>query len=153
MPLPSSPGMRRSRPVWSRTCSLLSNAIKFTPSGGVVRMTARREGQSVIMDVRDTGIGIAPDLLPSIFEPFHQGDASTTRAHSGIGLGLSIARHLVQLHGGTIVASSGGLNQGAVFTVRLPSEPPGAERAHGTVGSDGDLVHPPLRGGVERNAE
>ncbi|CAN5501497.1 hypothetical protein BH23ACI1_BH23ACI1_27780 [soil metagenome] len=106
--------------VWN----LLSNAIKFTPGGGVVWMSARRESDSVVLEVRDNGIGIRPDVLPFIFEPFRQGDASTTRAHSGVGLGLSIARHLVHLHGGTIDAASDGPNRGATFSVRLPLEPP-----------------------------
>ncbi|MBA3231896.1 MAG: CHASE domain-containing protein [Acidobacteria bacterium] len=106
--------------VWN----LLSNAIKFTPGGGVVWMSARRESDGVVLEVRDNGIGIRRDLLPFIFEPFRQGDASTTRAHGGVGLGLSIARHLVHLHGGTIDAASDGPNRGATFSVRLPLEPP-----------------------------
>ena len=102
--------------VWN----LLSNAIKFTPEGGSVRLAAARAGSQVEVAVSDSGIGIAPELLPRIFERFSQGDSSSTRSHGGLGLGLAIVRHIVELHGGTVEASSGGSGLGSTFTVRLP---------------------------------
>jgi signal transduction histidine kinase len=100
--------------------NLLSNAIKFTPENGVITARCTSEGREAIITVRDTGAGIAPDLLPHVFERFRQADTSTTRAHEGLGLGLAIAHHLTELHGGCIMAQSDGLDRGAVFTVRLP---------------------------------
>jgi CheY-like chemotaxis protein len=100
--------------------NLLSNAIKFTPRGGQVAVrVARIEGQ-VQVQVADTGQGILPDFLPYVFDRFRQADASTTRQHGGLGLGLSIVKQLVELHGGTVHVESGGPGQGATFTVRLP---------------------------------
>jgi signal transduction histidine kinase len=114
----ADPG-RLEQVVWN----LLSNAIKFTPAGGVVRLAATRQWREVVIEVSDTGIGIPAELLPHVFEPFRQGDPSTTRAHGGIGLGLAIVRHIVDLHGGTVAAANDGQRIGAVFTVRLPVEP------------------------------
>jgi PAS domain S-box-containing protein len=102
--------------------NLLSNAIKFTPRGGHVRIQARRAGAQVEMEVTDTGIGIRPEFMAHMFERFRQADASTTRRYGGLGLGLAIVRHLVELHGGTVQASSPGENRGATFRVRLPLE-------------------------------
>jgi PAS domain S-box-containing protein len=103
--------------VWN----LIDNAIKFTPQGGDVRVSLRHEDSHVQITVSDTGIGIEPEFLPHVFERFWQADTSTTRRHGGLGLGLSIVRHLVELHGGTVEAASAGKNQGASFTVKLPS--------------------------------
>jgi signal transduction histidine kinase/ActR/RegA family two-component response regulator len=100
--------------------NLLSNAVKFTPEGGAVHAILRPGGNVVELMVADTGKGIAPEFLPCVFEAFRQGDASTTRAHAGLGLGLSIVKTLVQAHNGTVTASSRGEGQGASFTVRLP---------------------------------
>ena len=102
--------------VWN----LVSNAIKFTPPQGRVDVELSRDDGHVHLSVRDTGIGIAPDFIPHVFERFRQADSSTTRPHSGLGLGLSIVRHLVELHGATIEASSDGLNRGAQFVVHFP---------------------------------
>lgn len=102
---------------------LLSNAIKFTHPGGKVAVSAANDGARVVIDVADTGIGIAPDFLPHVFDRFSQADPSTTRNHGGIGLGLSIAKHLVELMGGEIVATSSGDNRGATFTLRFPLQP------------------------------
>jgi len=100
---------------------LLLNAVKFTPAGGRVHVRLSRADDShVEIAVTDTGQGIAPDFLPHVFERFRQADGSTTRQHGGLGLGLSIVRHLVELHGGTIRAESEGTGLGATFTVRLP---------------------------------
>jgi PAS domain S-box-containing protein len=102
--------------VWN----LLSNAVKFTSSGGKATVSLKREGRNVILTVSDTGIGIAPELIPRIFDRFRQGEAGTTRHHGGLGLGLAIARQLVELHGGTLTCSSPGEGRGATFIARLP---------------------------------
>jgi signal transduction histidine kinase/ActR/RegA family two-component response regulator len=116
-PLPTAGDPDRLQQViWN----LLSNAVKFTPAGGTVTVTLARDGAADVMTVSDTGIGIDPDFLPNVFDSFRQGDPSSTRAHGGLGLGLSIVRNLVQLHGGTVAAESAGPNRGATFTVRLP---------------------------------
>lgn len=104
--------------------NILKNAIKFTPVGGQTFVHSRREnvdGQEfVAVEVEDSGIGIAPEMLPRIFDAFEQGDRAITRQFGGLGLGLAISRAIMTLHGGTITAQSGGAGQGAVFTVRLP---------------------------------
>ncbi|MBW4666032.1 MAG: PAS domain S-box protein [Cyanomargarita calcarea GSE-NOS-MK-12-04C] len=107
--------------IWN----LLSNAIKFTPKGGRVElrmsMSANLGSELLaIIQVSDTGIGISPDFLPYVFDRFRQADSSSTRNHGGLGLGLAIVRHIVELHGGTIYAESPGEEQGATFTVKLP---------------------------------
>ncbi|HXD16360.1 MAG TPA: PAS domain S-box protein [Vicinamibacterales bacterium] len=102
--------------VWN----LVANAVKFTPKEGRVQVRLERINSHVEISVSDTGIGIKPDFLPHIFERFRQADSGAAREHSGLGLGLGIARHLVELHGGTIHAASGGEGQGATFQVRLP---------------------------------
>jgi PAS domain S-box-containing protein len=101
--------------------NLLANAAKFTPSGGSVEVSARAAPAWVEIRVRDTGEGIAPGFLPHVFERFRQADGSTTRRHGGLGLGLAIVRHLVELHGGTVRAESPGLGKGATFIVALPA--------------------------------
>ena len=103
--------------VWN----LLSNAIKFTPPGGDVYLDLQVQRPYVDLRVRDTGVGIAPEFLPHVFERFRQGDSSTTRAQGGVGLGLAIVRHLVELHGGTIEAHSDGRDRGALFVARFPA--------------------------------
>jgi PAS domain S-box-containing protein len=100
--------------------NLLVNAIRFTPSGGSVDVLLAINGSGVELAVRDTGRGIAAHQLPRIFERFHQGDPAAVREHGGLGLGLSIARHLVESHGGTIAAESDGVGRGATFRVRIP---------------------------------
>lgn len=100
--------------------NLLTNAIKFTSQGGAVYVTVAQSHDSIRITVRDTGKGIAPEFLPHIFERFRQEDGSIARKHSGLGLGLSITRHLVEMHGGTISVESEGENKGATFTVVLP---------------------------------
>jgi CheY-like chemotaxis protein len=100
--------------------NLLSNAIKFTPCGGRVDVRTRRLGSYVELSVRDNGQGIAQEFLAHVFERFRQADSTSTRLHGGLGLGLAIVRHLVELHGGTVAVGSAGLGRGAEFTVRLP---------------------------------
>ena len=109
---------RLRQTIWN----LVANAIKFTPSGGQVHIVLGRDGQRVRLTVRDTGVGIEPAFLPYVFDRFRQADSSTTRLHSGVGLGLAIARHLVELHRGTIDARSDGRGHGATFIIELPAE-------------------------------
>lgn len=101
--------------------NLLSNAIKFTPKGGSVQIRLSRVDSSVEIAISDTGQGISAEFLPYVFERFRQADHTTTRRHGGLGLGMAITRHLVELHGGTIRAHSPGEGQGATFTLRLPA--------------------------------
>jgi PAS domain S-box-containing protein len=103
--------------------NLLSNAVKFTPKGGRVDVSLRADNGTVSFTVRDTGQGLSASLLPFIFDRFRQGDASTTRTHGGLGLGLAIAKYIVEAHGGTIEASSDGEGKGAAFSIRLAAEP------------------------------
>jgi PAS domain S-box-containing protein len=117
--------------VWN----LLTNAVKFTDRGGEVRVSTRVQHAHAVLEVTDTGVGIRPEHLLTIFERFRQVDASTTRSHAGLGLGLAIVRHLVEQHGGTVRATSAGLGHGATMTVRLPlpatphdDAPPAARR-------------------------
>jgi PAS domain S-box-containing protein len=107
---------RLQQVVWN----LLSNAVKFTPPGGEVVVRLKREGASVTITVIDTGVGIEPEFLPFVFDRFRQYESATTRSHGGLGLGLAIVRHLVELHGGTVSAASHGRGQGATFVVTLP---------------------------------
>lgn len=100
-------------------CNLLTNAIKFTPDGGDVEIALRPSPGQALISVKDTGVGIAPEFLPHVFDRFRQ-DPRAARAYDGVGLGLAIARHLVELHGGEITAQSEGEGRGATFTVRLP---------------------------------
>ncbi|HKX32444.1 MAG TPA: GAF domain-containing protein [Blastocatellia bacterium] len=107
---------RLQQVIWN----LLSNAIKFTPKEGRVQVVLERINSHIEIKVVDTGQGISPEFLPFVFERFRQADSSTAREYSGLGLGLAIVRHLVELHGGSVSADSGGLGCGATFTVKLP---------------------------------
>ncbi len=107
---------RLQQVVWN----LLSNAVKFTDSGGRVCVKVSQVGPAVEISVSDTGQGISKEFLPYVFDRFRQADSTTTRQHGGLGLGLAIARHLVEIHGGTIRAESLGEGRGATFTIRLP---------------------------------
>lgn len=100
--------------------NLLTNAIKFTPDGGKISIGLRRSGSNVTIDVRDTGQGINPQFLPYVFERFRQADSTSTRRIGGLGLGLAIVSHLVELHGGTVSAHSDGKDRGSTFSVTLP---------------------------------
>ena len=102
--------------VWN----LLSNAIKFTPRGGKVQVRLNQAHSNIAVTVSDSGAGIVKEFLPHVFDRFRQADGSITRTHGGLGLGLAIAKQLVELHGGTIRAESGGENLGATFIVQLP---------------------------------
>ena len=107
---------RLQQVIWN----LLSNAVKFTNSGGRVQMKVSQANSAVEISVTDTGQGIRREFLPYVFDRFSQADSTTTRHHGGLGLGLAIARHLVEIHGGTIRASSRGEGEGATFTITLP---------------------------------
>jgi signal transduction histidine kinase len=107
---------RLQQVVWN----LLSNAIKFTPRGGEVEVRVRESRPNAVLQVSDTGVGIRPDFLPYVFDRFRQADGALTRTHGGLGLGLSIVRHLVELHGGTVEVESAGEGRGATFSVQLP---------------------------------
>jgi len=98
----------------------LSNAVKFTPAGGHVSLDVGSVDGVAELKVTDTGVGIPPAFLPFVFDKFRQADGSFTREHGGLGLGLAIARHLIELHGGSIEARSAGEGTGATFIVRLP---------------------------------
>jgi len=128
--IPGDP-VRLQQVVWN----LLSNAIKFTPRGGRVQIRSERVNSHLEIVVTDTGQGISPDFLPHVFDRFRQADQKTSRQHGGMGLGLAIVRHLVELHGGTVRAASPGEGQGATFTVMLPISPvyqvdPSGTRVH-----------------------
>ncbi|HEY6562806.1 MAG TPA: ATP-binding protein [Polyangiaceae bacterium] len=128
---------RLQQVVWN----LLTNAVRFTPAGGQVTLTVRQRESSVELSVADTGQGIDPAFLPKIFERFRQADPTTTRKHGGLGLGLAIVRHLVELHGGTVRVFSEGQGRGATFSVLLPIAP----------ASSNSLQRPPaLRFGASR---
>jgi CheY-like chemotaxis protein len=109
-------GVRIQQVVWN----LVSNAVKFTPKGGRGDVTLSRDQSSIQIQVRDDGQGIRAELLPLIFDRFRQADSSTRRRFGGLGLGLSIAKNIVEAHGGTIDAASPGEGKGSTFTVRLP---------------------------------
>jgi PAS domain S-box-containing protein len=116
-------------PVWLEVDStrlaqvvsnLLNNAAKYTDKGGHIWLTVEREGEEAVLRVRDTGVGIAPEMLPHVFEMFTQADRSLDRSQGGLGIGLTLVRHLVEMHGGQVQASSDGLGEGSEFIVRLP---------------------------------
>lgn len=113
--------------------NLLSNAVKFTPEGGRVEVRLRRLDSSLDIEVRDTGVGIPPLFLPHVFERFSQADSSMNRRHHGLGLGLALVRHLVELHGGTVQAESEGQDKGTTIRVRLPI---GLEGRHSGTGAE-----------------
>jgi signal transduction histidine kinase len=108
---------RLQQVIWN----LLSNAAKFTPPGGTITVSVRRSGPLVMLEVIDTGIGIHPSFLHRVFERFWQVDSTSTRVHTGLGLGLALVRHIVEVHGGDVEARSGGEGQGSTFVIRLPA--------------------------------
>jgi PAS domain S-box-containing protein len=123
---------RLQQVVWN----LAMNAVKFTPKGGRVQITLHRVNSHTEIVVSDTGEGISPELLPYVFDRFRQGDSTSTRAHGGLGIGLSLVRHLVDLHGGSVRAESAGVGRGATFTVKLPISLAHAERSIVRVGAE-----------------
>src|SRR5689334_9286720 len=128
----SGDGNRLQQVIWN----LLSNAVKFTDSGGRVCVKVSRVGAAVEVSVSDTGSGISKEFLPYVFDRFRQADSTTTRQHGGLGLGLAIARHLIEIHGGTISGKSRGEGRGSTFTIRLPLIASTAAAAKGFAESD-----------------
>jgi signal transduction histidine kinase len=100
--------------------SILSNSIKFTSPGGAINIETKDLGENVEIKIKDNGFGIHPQVLPYVFDLFKQGDSSTIRRHGGLGLGLTLARHIIKLHGGTLEAESLGVDKGAAFILTLP---------------------------------
>jgi signal transduction histidine kinase/PAS domain-containing protein len=133
---------RLQQVVWN----LLINAVKFSNKGGRVYVHVRREHSSVEIVVADNGQGIAGDFLPHVFERFRQGESGYTRKTGGLGLGLSIVKHLVELHGGTVTAESEGLQKGATFTIRIPMAP--LRRELPSAPAELDLICPPSIAGA-----
>jgi signal transduction histidine kinase/ActR/RegA family two-component response regulator len=129
----SADSARLQQIVWN----LLSNAVKFTPHGGKITVRVEQDGTNARVTVKDTGQGIEPDFLPRAFDRFRQADSSTTRSFGGLGLGLAIVRHLVELHGGTVSAHSDGVNRGATFSATFPLLSDRAEAVAIAHGSDG----------------
>jgi PAS domain S-box-containing protein len=127
---------RLQQVVWN----LLSNAVKFTPKGGRVEVRMTRIDSQIEISISDSGEGIAADFLPYIFERFHQADSSSVRQHGGLGLGLALARHLVELHGGSVRARSDGTGSGATFTVTLPVRAIHAEMPGHEIGDPGESM-------------
>ena len=127
--------------------NLLSNAVKFTPTGGRVEVDMQPDDSGVRIRVADTGSGILPSFLPHVFERFRQADGSSTRQHGGLGLGLSIVRQLVELHGGRMTAHSDGAGKGSTFTVHLPTRDAAAHAALSPSSSDGRPTPAPDLGG------
>jgi signal transduction histidine kinase/AmiR/NasT family two-component response regulator len=142
--------------------NILTNALKYTPPGGAVTLALGQEGTEAVLRVRDTGMGIAPDMLPRIFDLFVQSDMGLARADGGLGVGLTLVRRLVELHGGRVTADSEGEGRGSTFTVRLPAiavpvvvaaepavqEPPAAVRLRVLVVEDNDDAREMLRVGL-----
>jgi PAS domain S-box-containing protein len=135
---------RLQQVVWN----LLSNAVKFSAPGDHVRVRAERGERELRIVVEDTGEGIPPELVPHVFERFRQGDSSSTRRHGGLGLGLAIVRHLVELHGGQVEAESPGRGGGSRFTVRLPHIAAGVREAASTWPADEPDVDVPRLDGI-----
>jgi PAS domain S-box-containing protein len=129
---------RLKQVVWN----LLSNAVKFTPSEGRVRVRVARDGGAALIEVTDTGVGIRSDFLPHLFDRFRQGDPSTTRRFGGLGLGLTIVKQLVEMHGGTVEAHSEGEQKGSRFSVRLP--------LHAQLTAAGEATVAPIGSATER---
>ena len=123
--------------VWN----LLSNGVKFTPPGGAIDIDVKRADDALEISVRDTGVGIEASFLPHVFERFRQADSSPSRQHGGLGLGLTIVRHLVEAHGGTVSAFSDGRGMGSVFV-----DPPAARRRAAAPAAGRG---PPADGGAE----
>ena len=138
-------GERLQQVIWN----LLSNALKFTPRGGSVEVTVAGDEYTLRVTIADTGRGIEADFLPFVFDPFRQADGSTTRRHGGLGLGLAIVRNLVEMHGGSVTATSAGEGQGSSFAVHLPRAVMSTPPHLGLIGKDArpaEGVRPPLHG-------
>jgi signal transduction histidine kinase/CheY-like chemotaxis protein len=136
-------GDRLQQVAWN----LLANAVKFTPKNGIIQVRVRRVESDLELTVEDNGVGIAPEFLPYVFDSFRQSDGTSARSHGGLGIGLSIAKHIVELHGGSVDVQSLGLGRGALFRVLLPISPLvsatiGVPRVPATQHQDVRLTHP-----------
>ena len=134
--------------------NLLSNAVKFTPKGGRIQLRLERINSHVEITVSDTGQGISPEFLPYVFERLQQADSTTTRTHGGLGLGLAIVRHLVELHGGHAQVASAGEGQGTTFMVNLPltifrPAPTAPERVHPAASDRAPFIAAPSLAGIK----
>jgi signal transduction histidine kinase/CheY-like chemotaxis protein len=135
----SADSARLHQVIWN----LLSNAVKFTPEGGKIGVYVKRDGSHAKVTVRDTGLGIHQEFLSRVFDRFRQADSSTTRTFGGLGLGLAVVRHLVELHGGTVSAESEGIGKGATFSVTFPLVTDRKELANPT--QTGEVISPSVR--------
>src|SRR5439155_23063013 len=128
--VPSEPIVLHADPVRLAqvVTNLLVNAAKYTPATGRIWLTGERDGAEAVIRVRDSGVGIEPEFLPRVFDLFSQADRSLARTRGGLGIGLMLVRRLVELHGGSVAASSPGVGKGSEFVVRLPALPKGAAR-------------------------
>ncbi|MBX6313005.1 MAG: response regulator, partial [Isosphaeraceae bacterium] len=133
-PLPLEADTARLEQILS---NLLNNAAKYTEPGGQITLVAERDGGDAVVRIRDTGIGIDPELLPHVFDMFTQADRSLDRSQGGLGIGLTLVRRLVELHGGSVTATSDGLGRGSEFIVRLPALAPGASLEPHDTGDEG----------------
>jgi signal transduction histidine kinase len=124
--------LRLQQVIWN----LLTNGVKFTAPGGEIRAAVRKQGRDVVLTVADTGQGIDPAFLPHVFDMFRQSEPLNTRTHGGLGIGLSIVRRLVELHGGRVSVASAGAGRGATFTVSLPCPSDAAGRASSRSGQE-----------------
>jgi PAS domain S-box-containing protein len=140
-PLPVEADMMRAAQV---LINLLNNAAKFTPQGGSIRLTVERTGDMGVVRVKDSGVGIAPEMLPKVFDLFMQADPTASRTEGGLGIGLTLSRRLMELHGGSLEAASAGLGQGSEFTARFPlattEAPASAETARPAPAKKGPAV-------------
>src|SRR4029079_2391503 len=145
--LPTSPIWVEADParIEQVVVNLLNNAAKYTETGGLIRMTVLQEGTEAVIRVRDNGVGIAPELLPHIFDLFTQVDGSLGRSYGGLGIGLALARNLVEMHEGRLQASSGGSGKGCEFTIKLPALSVPSGREAETVLEPGQDTGRPLR--------
>jgi CheY-like chemotaxis protein len=143
-----------TKPIWVQADSarmeqvvvnLLNNAAKYTNTGGLIRLTVNREDDEAVIRVRDNGVGITPELLPKVFELFTQVDGSLGRSYGGLGIGLALARNLVEMHEGRLQASSGGLGKGCEFTIKMPALPEPPEHQAKTVLEPGHSDGRPLK--------
>jgi signal transduction histidine kinase len=134
-------------------CNLIDNAIKYTPPEGKIRVSVERSGEEAIVRVRDTGMGIAPELMPRVFDMFAQAEGSLDRTQGGLGLGLTLVRRLIEQHGGSVAARSAGTNEGSEFVVSLPIAPAmeaAPEPAPPPAVRDAESVGPPVTSSSSR---
>jgi signal transduction histidine kinase len=143
VPMLRGDAARLQQIVWN----LASNAVKFTPEEGKIRVGLRKNGSNAVVSVQDSGVGFAPENLPRLFERFFQADTSSTRAHGGLGLGLAIVRHLVELHGGTVRGESPGADGGATFEISLPlTHVPISAKPNAALNTNAEAPPPNLNG-------